>query len=1090
MTTISEKARWRSLLGAFTVATGLAFSGPLLAQDEDAEDSADDEAVKEEIVVTGSRLKRTTFTSISPLQIISSQVSREVGLLDPADILKDSSASAGQNADLTFNGFVNSENGPGGTTVNLRALGESRTLVLINGRRVAPAGVEGAPSAPDLGLIPASLVQQYEILLDGASSIYGSDAVAGVTNVILRKDFEGLEIETFTNSPDQSDGMSNNVSLTWGTNGDRGFFGIGAEFEKLDDVTLNQREWTAGCSTDYEIDQNGNIRTQNEFYRNVYGMRDDGCEVGLLAGRVSVPISGSIYYTPGSTNGAWPGFSESSLFGAIGIDGDGDGVSDVSFRDYSINGREQAFAHLIPEFERSSVMAYGEYTFEGEMNLTPFFEAQYGKREVFINSGAGQLFPSVPANNPFNICNPNGIRGVDCGLAFDTLLTNPNFEQQMVNTFGLTATEFRDLGIVDLFAGAIGPAAVTPIVAVRGDRNITDVEVDQTRIVAGLRGDLPFVNWGPVQDWSFELAVIHDESTGSASRPGIRGDRLALSLATTIEDPNNPGTFICGEDGDGDGIPDGTDGCVPIDMFAPSLYQGIVNADFATAAERNYLFDTRDFDTEYQQQLVSLFATGTLFSLPAGGVQAAVGFEYREDEIQSIPDDVARDGLFFGFFADGGATGEKYTREFYGEVELPLLAGKPAAEELTLNLSARNTKDEFYGAEWTYSGKLGYRPIESVLLRATAGTSFRAPNLGENFLQSQTGFSNVFDPCFIPEGALDPLSGGYNPMLDGRDPRVLQNCLDNGADPTMLNNNGFNTYSVEVGRGGGLGLTEETSDAFSFGFVFDQPWSENFDLTIGATYYEIEIDNTIIAPAAQFIVNQCYDSTSGLSVFCDKITRDSDGFLDFLDAEFVNRDRATAKGVDVNAVLDTTVTMFNRPVDWQLDVSLNHGLENSENFINADGESDFDEDQGEWGIPDWQGTVALRADVGDYRFTWSTRYIGAVEEDPDLVDEFLNIDTDPLGDSTCFGPPNDVNCRNASFADDYFVHSASVYYYGDVWTFGAGVRNLFNQEPPRVDPSENFESLNAIGNTPIGYGYDVIGRTFFLNVAARFSGFQ
>ena len=423
------------------------------------------------------------------------------------------------------------------------------------------------------------------------------------------------------------------------------------------------------------------------------------------------------------------------------------------------------------------------------------------------------------------------------------------------------------------------------------------------------------------------------------------------------------------------------------------------------------------------------------------------------------------------------------------------MSGKTWAEELTLNLSARNTKDEFYGSDTTYSGKLGYRPVESLLLRATAGTSFRAPNLRENFLLGQSGFSNVFDPCAIPEAAIDPLSGGYNPAADTRSQLVLDNCLANGVDPTMLNKNGFNTYSVEVARGvGSTALEPETSDSVSIGFAFDQPWWDDIELSIGATYYKIEIDDTIITPGSQFIVNQCYNSTTGSSVFCDKVFRDSDGFLDFLNAEFFNRDKATAEGIDINIALETTLTMFDRPVDWALDIALNHGLENSENFVNADNESDFEDFQGEWGLPDWQGTLGLRADVGDYRFTWSTRWIGDVEEDSELIDDFTNVDFD--FDSTCFGPnnsfgfPADYNCRDASFADDYFLHSASVYYYGDVWTFGFGVRNVFDEEPPKVDPGENFESLNAIGNTPIGYGYDLNGRTYFLNVAASFPGLQ
>ncbi len=1093
MTKSSGYARWLALLGASTFALTLAVTPPVYAQTDEDEDETDelfeDENVKEEIVVTGSRLRRDTYSSISPLQVISADLQREVGLIDPADILQESGAATGQQIDLTLNGFV-VPNGPGSSNINLRNLGSARTLVLLNGRRLAPSGVEGAPFAADLNLIPGALVQQYDILLDGASSIYGSDAVAGVTNVILRKDFEGLELEVFNNTPDQSSGVSNVLSATWGKNTDRGFFGVGIEYEDSEAVTIGDRSWTSGCYTPIEVDENGRIRNEEIYYETVLNMDwRDGCDVGLLAGRVSVPASGSIYYTPGSTNGGWGDFSESSLFG-LGVDGDGDGRTDISFLDYSLNGNDQN-THLFPEFERTSVMAFGEYTFDGDMNLTPFFEVQYNQREVFIDGGPSQLFPTVPANNPFNICNPNGVRGVDCGDAFDALLTNPNFEAQVAAAFGLTPTQFRDLGIVDLFSGPLGPQAVTPIVSVQGDRSTNTADVDQTRYVVGVRGDLPFINWGDVAGWGFEIAASHTESTGTSNRLGVRGDRLALSLATTIEDPNNPGTFICGADNDNDGIPDGTDGCVPIDMFAPSLYPENVVGDFATEAERAYLFDSRDFDTEYEQQIITGYVTGNLFNLPAGGVAVGLGIEYREDEIRSIPDEVARDGLLQSFFADGGATGEKYTREYFGEIEVPILAGQTLARELNLNLSARNTKDEFYGSAWTGSAKLGYRPVDSLLLRATYGTSFRAPNLRENFLQSQTGFANVFDPCFIPEAAIDPLTGGYNAQLDTRDPDVLANCLANGADPTTLNNNGFNTYSVEIARGGQTGLVEETSDSFSAGFAWDQPFSNDYQLTIGATYYKIDIEDTIVSPAAQFIVSDCYSEQANRnSAFCSKITRDANGFINLVDAQFINRDEEIAEGVDVNVAFETTVTMFERPVDLQLDVALNHSLESSETFINADGTTDFDDDQGEFGVPDWQGTVGLRADVGDFRLTWNTRFIGAVEEDADSIDDFSNvIDLDDGG--TCLGPDlGDVNCRDVAFADDYFLHSASVYYYGDVWTLGFGIRNVFDEAPPLVSNDKNFFAFNAIGNVPVGYGYDLNGRTYFVNISANFTGLQ
>ena len=147
------------------------FANPTWAQDDqsdeaeaEATEQEDEEATEESadlgrIVVTGSRLQRETYTSIQPLQIITAEGSREAGLVDAADILQTSSAASGQQIDLTFTGFV-LDNGPGASTLSLRGLGSARTLILLNGRRLAPSGVEGAPAAPDLNLIPASMVQR------------------------------------------------------------------------------------------------------------------------------------------------------------------------------------------------------------------------------------------------------------------------------------------------------------------------------------------------------------------------------------------------------------------------------------------------------------------------------------------------------------------------------------------------------------------------------------------------------------------------------------------------------------------------------------------------------------------------------------------------------------------------------------------------------------------------------------------------------------------------------------------------------------------------------------------------------------------
>ena len=1080
-----ERAFFARLPAVVTALAALFLAAaPAYAQDADEEEESEEAAEApsdvEEVVVTGSRLRRDTYTSIAPLQVITGQVSREVGLIDATDILQESTASSGQQIDLTFTGFV-LDNGPGATTIDLRGLGANRTLVLINGRRVSPAGVEGAPVAADISLVPSSLVQQYDLLLDGASSIYGSDAIAGVVNVIMRKDFDGLEFEAYSQVPDHSSGIENTLSVVWGKNFDRGFIGLGAEWQDSEAVALDDRPWTAGCDRHAEIDEFGQVRTQDLGNQNTLGMAWDGCRQGLLARRVFIDdgLAGSVYYTPGTSNGGWPEFSESSLFG-FGVDGDGDGQTDLTFRDYDLNGKTQN-AHLFPEHEQQSVMAYGEYTFAGEANFTPYFEALYARRENFIDFGPIQFFPAVPAGNPFNICNPAAAGGVDCGLAWDALMNNPNFVNQVLAAFGCDPSAG---GSCDQTVGALGPLLTQPIVSVRDDRNTNTVEVDQLRFVGGFRADLPFIDFGSISDWSMDLAGVVSKSTGTSNRLGIRGDRVDLALGW-FSSTNTP----CENDLGVELASDTAPGCVPVNMFAPSLYPEGVVGDFATAAERDYLFDSRDFETEYEQTLISYYMSGTLFELPAGAVAAGIGFDHRTDEIKSIPDEVARDGLFFGFFSDGGAVGEKTTKEAFGEVELPLLANMPAAEQVTLNLSARWTDDEFYGSAWTNSYKLGWRPVESLLIRGTYGTSYRAPNLRELFLQDQTGFLSLSDPCLIPDAALDELTGEYVPALDTREPHVLQNCLANGVDPTIAHNNGFNVYSIELAEGGALGLDEEESESWSGGFAWEQPFTEAFGLNLSVTYYSIDIENTIIEPSGQFIINDCYTNPAGNSPFCDRIERDlsdpTNPLIQFIDQGFINRDNEAARGVDLNVTFDTTFTAFERPIDLSIDFRANRQLERSTLFVDENGSQVEEQFKGEFGFPDWKFRNGVRFDMDKWRLTWETNYIGSVEQDALGIDAFGNILGDPALSDTCLGPAlGDVNCRDIGFADDYFLHHMSLYYYGDVWTFGGGVRNLFDEEPPFVDGTE----ILAINNTPIGYGYDLRGRTFFLNVGASFGG--
>jgi iron complex outermembrane receptor protein len=342
------------------------------------------------------------------------------------------------------------------------------------------------------------------------------------------------------------------------------------------------------------------------------------------------------------------------------------------------------------------------------------------------------------------------------------------------------------------------------------------------------------------------------------------------------------------------------------------------------------------------------------------------------------------------------------------------------------------------------------------------------------------------------------MGGGvvYDPSLDTRTQTVLENCVLQGTDPTSLGiiASGATTpvYSVEVLTGVGREtLTEEKSESWTAGFSWTQPFWSSFDLTLGATYYEVEIVDEIIELFSQTSIDDCYNDAENDSTFCENISRADlggglSGLITEVDEAFLNRDSLKTRGVDINLAVDwpTDFTIAGRPLDIGADFTFNRKLEFSDLFIStSSGAVSKDSDLGQFGYPEWEGQGIARFDVGNFRFTWSTRYIGSVRIDPDVRADlpFGNVDTEAY--NTCLGPQNgDLDCRPVGEADNYFRHDMSFYYYGDVWTVGAGVRNVTDEFPPLVDGRAQFSGWNV----PFGAGYDINGRQYFLNVAARF----
>ena len=200
------------------------------------------------IFVTGSRIRRDEFSSASPITLVDPEIAVRQGLMDTGSMIQGSPIAAGSSqvtAAVSSQFLV--DGGQGVQTISLRGLGANRTLVLLNGRRAGPAGTRGAVSAFDLNVLPQSIVERVDILKDGASSIYGSDAVAGVVNLITKTDTDGIEFDLFGAVPTESGGETFSASATWGTTFDRGHVMVSANYYRQNELARGDRDYL-GCA--------------------------------------------------------------------------------------------------------------------------------------------------------------------------------------------------------------------------------------------------------------------------------------------------------------------------------------------------------------------------------------------------------------------------------------------------------------------------------------------------------------------------------------------------------------------------------------------------------------------------------------------------------------------------------------------------------------------------------------------------------------------------------------------------------------------------------------------------------------------------
>lgn len=1050
-----------------------------IAQDDDDDLLLDDGDV---IVVTGSRLRRSEFTSASPLKVLSVEESIQAGIVDVASIVQRTSVASGTQFDNTFTGFV-TDSGPGSATINLRGLDAERSLILLNGRRLAPAGVQGAPTRPDLNLIPLNMLERVDLLTEGASAIYGADAVAGVVNFITRTDFDGVEVDLFSSATEHGGGSEFRASVATGITNDRGSFGIGAEFYSRDRIKRGQRDFTP-CVRDVEVNPTtGEIREVciNGNFSNMFldpttalfGADVVGDGRGTSFGIIGFDFDNGSGFRVIPTDGQ-PGSPGLFIDPVTGLPVANSGLGSDWLFDPRYNANDTSDdLDLFQGQERYSLFANMAYDLEAFGNAELYAEALYGNRRQNIFSGAPQAFPSVTCDNPYVQADPVLSSASACSAPFNDILAGAGGLNQLV--------------VLPRIAEAFGPI---------------DLDVSLTRGMMGIRGDLESIiptgklqsggeNFGfNVGNWTYDAFASYDRNQGITRQSALNEERLQLSLQTAVR--NTDGSVSCGLD-----VPPDLFGfisagpCVPLDVTDPVLY---LENRLPTAAAA-YLAGTETTVTTLEQSVLGGSITGDLAYVPAGTVPFLIGVEYRRDSIISENS--------FLVTADAGTgrsevsfTGATEFLEAFMETEIPILKGAPLAEELTFTGAARWTEEQNFGALWTYRVQGIYRPTDWITTSASFGTTYRAPNLREQFLPGQTQFL----PAFGPDPCVNSTFNGLDPDLQAV---VRNNCTLQGADVDSLGIGGATTIPFTVS--GNQNVNAETSESLYLKAVVEQPWFEDFDFSVALGYFELTIEDSVEEPNGAQIIAGCLadeEFPNLTSPFCDLIERNTSpdparNFISDVNGQFRNLGQIRTDGFDFDVRYSQDFAMGNN------ELTLTSSL--SGTYLMSDRAATFPGDpllgrDGRPNRPHLRGDLFTQLEYGDFALNHTMRYIGETKDDDiDAVRTALadgEFTRNAAGDivvtndvrliGTDFRTGNVVfasGFRDVEETEDQLLHDISIGYTADTWNALFGVRNVFDQEPPIVDDGEGyFTSANAV----LGGGYDIRGRSFFARIAKTF----
>ena len=741
----------------------------------------------ETLQVTGSRIPRAQIEGPAPITVVTAEQIQAAGLTSVPEVLRSLSQNSGsvQGQQNT----TSAQSTPGAQAVDLRGLGPNHTLVLINGRRIAdfPLPLNGRSNFTDIGNIPLGMIDRIEVLTGSASAVYGSDAMAGVINFILKKSIDGTIIDYRYGDTERGGGESHKLTLTTGFQRDA-FSGI-VGLELLDKRPLWGYERSNQDST---LDAPTSRRRLPRLTAQRYDWDDD-----VLVG-------------PADDCAAMSGLNEGTTVLAENRWGE------------PYCGSERAIAYRTIQNERKGFNAYGSFEYRFSDTLSWFADVQLGRQEVKLLTGT----------------NGNDVVSDVMGWEFHDPNSTDNNDKVFYNAVS---------GRYEVWSRQFTPEEMG------GLRNRMNTTTQKTfGVTTGLQGAFG-------DNWNWEAAYNHSQYKADVGMPRIRAAAANELFLGPLQ----------GYDADGYAIysPD------PARLFTP-----LTPAEFATIAAMSTFHPKADNDN-----LSFTLDTPVLFTLPAGDVGFAAAIEYGQQSYEINPDPLAltADAYYGPRYGDGKGDRDRWS--VAGEFRLPLLSS------LQASLAGRYDRYEYGNknpGKFTYSAGLEWRPVDTLLVRGSYGTGFRAPDM--HYLFAGDDYYRTLSTDYYQCRTDQP---GFS---DGE-------CYDDGTWD-------INTFDVYTGN---MDLDVETSKSFSAGFVWS-PFA-NFDLAVD--YYRIRVSNQVQAQSREQLrideancrlgvtdSGQTVDVNSPTCVDAlARVIRDADGNITSVRFAPINIASEETSGVDVTA---------------------------------------------------------------------------------------------------------------------------------------------------------------------------------------------